>query len=554
MTVTSPGALRERSRGFDATTLCEAFQATAGQFPALTALRTTGGEVELTWAQYAERVRLLAGGLARLGVCRGDCVALMLRNRPEFHIADTAALHLGAVPFSVYNTSAPEQIEYLFANAGNRVVITERAFAETIRAVGAPAVEHVLVVEDGLPEAEEPGFEDAWRAVAPSDLATLIYTSGTTGPPKGVQLTHANVLFACAAGDPIFHISGGVRLVSYLPCAHIADRFFAHYSSIVAGGTITCVPDPTQIIAALGDARPAVWLAVPRIWEKLKAALEAQGLTDPAAAGEEACAAVRARLGLDAAEVLVSGAAPIAPEVLEFFMALGLPVIEGWAMSETACAGTINRPDAIKVGTVGRPLPGLELKLADDGELLLRGPNVMAGYRGEPARTAEALDADGWLHTGDVAEIDADGYVRLIDRKKELIISSGGKNMSPANIEQRLKAASPLIGQVCAIGDRRPYNVALLVLDPDAAVAQARALGLADASTAALATDAGILRLVGEAVEQANAHLSRAERIKRFTVLASDWLPDGDELTATMKLKRRVIVEKYAAEIEALYA
>ena len=544
----------ERSRGFDAATLCEAFQATAEQFSDRVALRTPGGETELTWSQYGDAVRRVAGGLAALGVGHGDTVATMLINRPEFHIVDTAALHLGAIPFSVYNTSAPEQIEYLFANARNRVVVTERRFLDAIDAVRAPGLEHVVVLDEGLPEAEHPDFDAAWRAVAPTDVATLIYTSGTTGPPKGVQLTHANIMFGSAGAEQVLSLSAATRLVSYLPCAHIADRFFAHYPSIIAGACITSVADATQIIAALPDARPSTWLAVPRIWEKLKAALETRGVTDPSALTEEQRAAIRAGLGLDGADMLLSGAAPIATEVLEFFMALGLPVFEGWAMSETACVGAINLPGAIRVGTVGRPFPGVEITLADDGELLLRGPNVMAGYRDDPEQTAEAIDADGWLHTGDIAEIDGDGYVRLVDRKKELIINSGGKNMSPANIEQRLKAASPLIGQACAIGDRRPYNVALIVLDPDGAAARARALGIEDTSPAALAADPEIEAEVAAAVEQANGRLSRIEQIKRFTVLPTDWLADGDELTPTMKLKRRVIVEKYATEIDALYA
>ncbi|MBV9798436.1 MAG: long-chain fatty acid--CoA ligase [Solirubrobacterales bacterium] len=539
--------------GLAAVTLCEAFQLTAAASGDQVALRTPGGAIELSWTQYAERVRAVAGGLAGLGVGCGDTVAMMLVNRPEFHILDTAALHLGAIPFSVYNTSTPEQIEYVFANAGNRVLITERAFADVVRAVHAPLLERVLILEEGLPEADHPGFAAAWRRVTPHDLATLIYTSGTTGPPKGVQLTHGNLMFAYRAYHEVVPIRPAGRVVSYLPCAHIADRIFSHYASIVTGATVTCVPDPARIIEALPDARPTGFLGVPRIWEKLKAGLEAQGVRDPSVMPEPARAGLRARLGLDDADWLGSGAAPIAPEVLEYFMALGLPIAEGWAMSETAAAGTINPPDAVRVGTVGRPVLGVELSLAEDGELLLRGPNVMLGYRGEPEQTAEAIDPDGWLHTGDIAKIDPDGYVRIVDRKKELIINSGGKNMSPANIEQRLKAASPLIGQACAIGDRRPYNVALIVLDPDAAAAHTHARGVVHASMAELASDPGIRAAVETAVSQANRHLSRVEQLKRFSILPGDWSPHTGELTPTLKLKRRVITENYAAEIDALY-
>jgi long-subunit acyl-CoA synthetase (AMP-forming) len=554
MAVEEVGTLLERAPGMDGATLCQAFQLNAARYPERVALRTPGDGVTLTWAEYAAQVRRIAAGLAALGVGRGDTVAMMLTNRPEFHLIDTAALHLGAIPFSVYNTSPPEQIEYLFSNAGNGLVITEQRFAETVRAARAGALEHVLLVEDGLPQAEDASVEDAWREVQPGDVATLIYTSGTTGPPKGVQLTHHNIVWGWNAWAKVLPERPSGRLISYLPCAHLADRFLAHYHAIVTGSTITCVDEPAKIIASLPDARPTSLLMVPRIWEKLKAALEAQGVTDPSAMPAEQRAALRARLGLDGADWLGSGAAPIPAEVLEYFIALGIPIVEGWAMSETACAGTCSSPDAIRVGSVGRALPGIELRTAEDGELLLRGPNVMLGYRGEPEKTAEAIDADGWLHTGDVAEIDADGYVRIVDRKKELIINAAGKNMSPANIEQRLKAASPLIGQACAIGDRRPYNVALLVLDPDAANAHARAHSLSDASLETLARDPGVKAAVAAAVEEANSHLSRVEQIKRFAVLPIDWPPDGDELTPTMKLKRRVIVQKYAQEIEELYA
>ena len=553
MPVTERAARMERAPGLDGATLCEAFQLTAARFADCPALRTPGGPRALTWAQYARRVRAIAGGLAQLGVGRGDTVAMMLVNRPEFHLVDTAVMHLGAIPFSVYNSSAPEQIGYLFANAENRVVVTERRFAETIRAVRAPGVEHVLVVEDGLPEGDRAGFEAAWRAVGPGDVATLIYTSGTTGPPKGVQLTHHNLVWALNAVAAVIPLRPGGRVVSYLPCAHLADRFFAHYVSLATGSALTSIGDPATLLVGLADARPTGWLAVPRIWEKFKAALEAKGIEDPARLPEGQRAAVRAQLGLDRADWVGSGGAPIAPPVLEYFLALGLPIVEGWAMSETSCAGTINPPGQIRAGTVGRALPRIELALAEDGELLLRGPNVMSGYRNDPVKTAEAIGPGGWLYTGDLATIDADGYATITGRKKELIINAAGKNMSPANIEQQLTASSPLIGQACAIGDRRPYNVALIVLDPDAATAYANAHGLPDASAAALAADPDLHATIAAAVESANTHLSRPEQIKRFAVLPADWLPDSDELTPTLKLKRRTIAHKYATQIDALY-
>lgn len=554
-----------RPPALDAATLCEAFQLTAAERPDQVALRTPGGEVEITFARYAERVRAIAAGLDALGVRRGDTVALMLANRPEFNLVDTAALHLGATPFSVYNTSSPEQIAHLLANAGSRVAVCESAFLEAIRSADAPALEHVVLVDAeapgtitlaGLEARGDGGFdlEAAWRAVGPDDVATLIYTSGTTGPPKGVQLTHANMMAECRAVAAVMPTTPGGRMTSYLPSAHIADRLVCYaYPSLVYGFTITSVADPRQIAAALPEVRPTAWGAVPRIWEKLKAALESGGVTDPAALPDDAKAAVRAKLGLDAVEWMVSGAAPIPVEVLEYFAALGLPICELWGMSELSCCATINPPGDIRIGTVGKALPGVELKLLDDGELLVRSPIVMSGYRGEPEKTAETIDPDGWLRTGDIAEIDGDGYVRIVDRKKELIISAAGKNMSPANIEQRLKSASPLVGQAICIGDARPYNVALLVLDPDACAKWASEHGLADASPATVWADPGAREEIARGVEAANGHLSRVEQIKRFAVLPVDWEPGGDELTPTMKLKRRPIHEKYAAEIEALY-
>ena len=488
----------------------------------------------------------------------------MLLNRPEFNIVDAAAMHLGATPFSIYNTSSPEQIAYLFGNAENRIVITERQFLEPIAAAGVEAIEQTISIDGGpegtitLDELEAGGdpefdFEAAWRAVDPEDVITLCYTSGTTGPPKGVQLTHANLLAECRGVFGAIPYEAGDRTVSYLPHAHMADRFTGYYGPMAFAETVTVIADPREVMAAVPDARPTVWVAVPRIWEKIKAALEAQGVTDPASMPEEARAAVRAKLGLDQVRTSFAGAAPTPIEVLEYFEALGLPICEVWGMSELSCVATANPPGAAKLGTVGKPIPGVELKLAEDGELLARGPLLMKGYRHDPEKTAEAIDSEGWMHTGDVAEIDEDGYVTIVDRKKELIINAAGKNMSPANIEARLKTSSTLIGQACCIGDRRPYNTALIVLDPDVAAQWASERDL-DPNPATLAADRSVQEEVERGIEEANSHLSRVEQVKRFQVLPVDWLPGGDELTPTMKLKRKPIAEKYAGEIESLYA
>jgi long-subunit acyl-CoA synthetase (AMP-forming) len=560
--------------------LCASFQATARRDPDGVALRNADGSVQLTWAEYERRVREVAAGLAALGVGRGDTVGLMLTNRVEFYPCDTAALHLGATPFSIYNTSSPEQIAYLFSNAANRVVITELAFLGRVLAAGGQSVEHLVLVDGeaagaisleeliagGLSEFD---FDAAWQAVEPGDVVTLIYTSGTTGPPKGVELTHANVLAQSRAAGAVLPIRAGARITSYLPSAHAADRWSSHYAQMVYGTQITSVADARQIAAVLPDVRPTVWGGVPRIFEKLVASLQAaiagQAPLEHAIeialekvrmedAGEpvpEAVAAeharleaavlskLRERIGLDQAEWIISGAAPLPRAVHEFLLALGLPMVELYGMSECSCIATVCHPSEARIGTVGKLLPGHEARLADDGELLLKGPSVMRGYRNDPARTADAFDGDGWLRTGDIASLDADGYVRIVDRKKELIINAAGKNMSPANIEEKLKSSSPVIGQAVCIGDGRPYNVALLVLDPDGAA------GLDDD---ALATE------LAAAVERANDRMSRVEQIKRYEVLQDEWLPGGDELTPTMKLKRKPIAAKYADAIERLYA
>jgi long-subunit acyl-CoA synthetase (AMP-forming) len=556
-------AAAERPAALGAATLCEAFQTTASEWADSVALRTPGDGVSITFGEYAERVRAIAAGLAGLGVRRGDCLAIMLANRPEFHLIDTAALHLGVTPFSVYNTSPSDQIEYLFRNAGNSVVVTERGFLPILRAV--KGIEHVVLVdgEDGgtIPldrlertASDDFDFEASWRAVQPEDVATVIYTSGTTGPPKGVELTHAGLLAEVRSMTTRIPTTTGGRITSFLPSAHIADRWSSHYQgSMVKANAVTCVADPRTVVSHLPEVRPTVWGGVPRIFEKLKAGLEAQGITDPASLSDDQTAAVRERLGLDQCESLVVGAAPTPVEVLIFFRDLGLEICEVWGMSETSCCATSNPPGAVKFGTCGPAVDACELSLAEDGELLVRGELVMKGYRADPEKTREAIDDDGWLHTGDIAEIDDDGYLTIVDRKKELIINAAGKNMSPANIEARLKTSHPLIGQAVAIGDRRPYNVALIVLDPDACAAFAREHGIEDAAPAALAGDERVRAAVAAAVDDANAHLSRVEQIKRFEILPTEWEPGGEELTPTMKLKRRPIGELYASEIEALY-
>jgi long-subunit acyl-CoA synthetase (AMP-forming) len=584
--------MSERPRAFEAETMCEAFQVTAAEWAEGPALRLKDSDYEASFAGYAEAVRRRAAGFAKLGVKRGDTVGFMLVNRPAFHLSDCAAMHLGATCFSVYNTSSPEQMEYVVRDAGNRVIVTEQAFLETVLAArdAVEDLEHVVVIDGEAPagtisiaELEamgDPGFdfEAAWRAVEPEDVLCLIYTSGTTGPPKGVQLTHANMVAVWRACDAVQATKPGGRMISFLPSAHIADRWAGLYAQMFYGNCVFCCPDPRQMVAYSIEVKPTVWGGVPRIWEKLKAAIEigiaaeadeakreatvaaielgrrrARALMDGGApaeleaewkrADEQVLSTIRALLGLDQVESFVVGAAPTPPEVLEFFLALGIEIRETWGMSETSAITTLNPPGRIRVGTVGPPIPNTEVKLANDGEVMVRGPQVMKGYRNLPEKTAEAFSEDGWLLTGDIGEFDEQGYLRIVDRKKELIINAAGKNMSPANIEAKLKAASTLIAQAVAIGDNRPYNVALIALDPESLAARG-----------ATADDPAIADEIAKAVEAANARLSRVEQIKRYKLLSGEWPPGGEELTPTMKLKRRPIERKYEDEIEALYA
>ncbi len=584
--------MEERPAALSASTMCEAFQVTASERGDAPALRLKDSKYEASWAEYADAVRRRAAGLAALGVKRGDTVGFMLVNRPAFHLTDCAAMHLGATCFSIYNTSSPEQIEYVVANAENRVLVTEQGFLDQVLAVRdqIEGLEHVIVVDGEAPEGTisieeletmgDPGFdfEATWRAVEPSDVLCLIYTSGTTGPPKGVQLTHANMVAVWRACDAVQETKPGGRMISFLPSAHIADRWAGLYAQMVYGSCVYCCPNPREMVAYSIEVKPTVWGGVPRIWEKLKGALEAGIAAEPDEGKREATEAalelgrrraraymdggvpdeleaewdradeqvlskIRAMLGLDEVESFVVGAAPTPPEVIEFFLALGIEIRETWGMSETTAITTLNPPGGIRVGTVGPPIPDTEVKLAEDGEVMVRGPQVMLGYRNMPEKTAEALSEDGWLRTGDIGEFDDEGYLRIVDRKKELIINAAGKNMSPANIEAKLKAASPLIAQAVAIGDNRPYNVALITLDLETLAARG-----------ASPEDPEIAAEVEQAVEAANARLSRVEQIKRFEVLSGEWAPGGEELTPTMKLKRRPIERKYEAEIEALYA
>jgi long-subunit acyl-CoA synthetase (AMP-forming) len=591
-------------RAIEAATIAEAFRLTVQAHGGDVAIRTKGDEFTITWGELRDRVDAVARGLDALGLKRGDTMAILLGNRPEFHIVDLAAMMLGTTPFSIYQTYAPNQIEFVMSDAGARVLVTERQFLDNVTEArkSLPDLEHVILVdppEEGIEgtvslaevEASDSDLdvEASAAQVKPDDVLTLIYTSGTTGPPKGVQLAHRNLLTSVRAIEDMIDLPEGSKVISWLPAAHIAERGAHHYLPIVFAVTITCCPNPREIISFLPEVRPTWFFAVPRIWEKLKAGLESMTAALPddqrepaeqamaaaiekvrleqagepvpeelaarvAKADEEMFSKLRAQLGLDEVKAVNVGAAPTPVEVLEYFHAIGIPLAELWGMSESCGAGTVNPPERIKIGTVGPPTPGIEIKLAEDGEVLMRGGVVMLGYRNLPDQTAEAIDADGWLHTGDIGELDEDGYLKIVDRKKEIIINAAGKNMSPANIEATLKTASPLIGQACVIGDRRSYNTALIVLDSDFAPVWGAQNGLEGRGLDELAREQSLIAAIQEGVDAANSKLARVEQIKRFWIVPGDWEPGGDELTPTMKLKRKPIAEKYAEEIEALYA
>jgi len=563
-----------------------------------------GGWTEFSVADIAERSAEVAAGLTAEGVRPGERVLLMMRNRPDFHWLDLGAQLVRATPVSIYNSSSPEEIQFLAADAQARLAIVEDVgFLERLLEIRAelPALARIFVIEapDGpLPDGVAPVGEllrhgradlaTLAAATSPDDLATLIYTSGTTGPPKGVMISQYNVVYAAEmirlALERELDQMLGWRLVSYLPMAHIAERVTTHYTVLACGPSVTCCPDMGRLSQYLLDVRPQLMVGVPRVWEKIYAGVNAvlAGDPDKAAQFDEGVAAatalnrielerpltdeeratrefldavafstVRGLVGLDAVEVAVATAAPIPAAIIEWFNAIGVPLSEVYGMSESSGPITWS-PYRNKPGWVGQAYPGMEVALAPDGEVICRGGNVFVGYLNQPEKTAETV-IDGWLHSGDIGELDDEGYLRIVDRKKELIITSGGKNISPANLEAALKMI-PVIGQACAIGDQRKFVAALLVLDPEAAGVWAARHGRAGTPTSELAHDPELLAEVQAGIDSVNEQFAPVEQIKRFLVLGEEWLPDSDLLTPTMKLKRRGVHQRYAVEIEALYA
>jgi long-chain acyl-CoA synthetase len=561
----------------------------------------------LTWKGYRDDVAALTLALRSLGFGPGQFGLILARNSPEHVIADLGLVHAGGAAISVYSTLAPDQLKYVANHSEATVAFVEDgAFLEKFLAVkgSTPHLQHLVLVHGDPPPgvlswnelmakgramlADDPkAFEASWRVVGPEDTVSLIYTSGTTGPPKGVVYSHNNVTWTLESMNRFLSI-GAQTLVSYLPLAHVAERFTSQWGGIFYGHEVWMCPDPNLLLPYLLEARPTEFVGVPRVWEKLMAGLQAgiaaepdeakrqmaqgaltasiagyrlrrDGQTVPAdlAAGMERAQPLfhllRAKVGLERCTVPITSTAPCRPEVHEFWAALGMPLHEVWGMSELTGPATAVPLEDHRAPSIGKPINGVEIKLGDDGELLVRGGNVMVGYYRDPERTADIIDSDGWVHSGDIAEQLPGGHFRIIDRKKELIITSAGKNISPANLEALAKS-SPIIGQAVAVGDGRKFISVLVVLDPQVAPLWAKARGIAATSPAELAAEPAVVDEVRRALTVANSHLSRVEQFKRFTVLPEEWSPESEELTPTMKLKRRVIHSKYEPQIEAMYA
>jgi long-chain acyl-CoA synthetase len=579
---------------------------------AVTGAGAGDGWQSLTWSQVRQRVLEVAAGFAALGLAPGERVALMLPNRSEHVLADLGAVHAGGLGVTLYATLAPEQIGYVAADCDARIAVLDgagelarwRPILEQLPGVkkivvrdpaACPAGDRYMTWADFAAlgrerfAAEPEQIIARVAAIKPDDPLALLYTSGTTGNPKGVLLTHRNILYQMAAADTMGLIIPRVRWVSYLPLAHIAERMFSIYLAIGAVGHVHFCPDAAQLVRVIGKVRPTAFFGVPRVWEKVRAGIQAlltaeqdegrraavqQAMetgrryvkscqyghtTSPElaaqfrAADEQVLGTIRSLLGLGEASSVFSAAAPLPPDVAAFFAGLGMKILDVYGMTETTGAFTANTPAEFKLGTVGRPAAGIEVTIAEDGEILVRGPLITPGYLSRPDLTDALIDAGGWLRTGDIGTIDADGFVSVTDRKKELIITAGGENIAPAAVENVL-VAHPLIGQALAYGDRRPYVVALLTLDGEVAPAWARARGITASSLAELASDPQVLAEVAAGVADANERLARVQQVKRWHLLPVEWTAETEELTPTLKLKRRVVHAKYADVIDSIYA
>ncbi len=599
---------REIDEAVAGQTVCRLFQDAVAKYGDADALKSKDGDGWKTssWKEFGSQVHDFAKGLIALGLQSGDFVNLIGSNDPLYAISDFSVLHAGGVPVSLYNTLAPEQVEYIVNHSEAKYVICEnRDYLERFLKIqnDLPGVRKVIMWRDAEEFADNDwivsfddvvgqgkGVDDAevdkrWQTLTPEDFVTLIYTSGTTGPPKGVMITHRNVLWTVEAILRIMPLPAGAKQISYLPLAHIAERMVGHYSPLRIGSVVYFCPDARLIGKYLADVRPNWFFAVPRIWEKLyqglqnaiasspedqkKAAedaikirreavhLELTGQSVPADLKQKAedskpvADFIRQLVGLDQVDIAGVGAAPIATEIIEFFWTLGVELYEVYGQSEDTGPTSWNRPGAVRIGTVGQRLPGVEVKLAEDGELLVRGGNVTNGYYKEPELTAETF-VDGWLLSGDVAEIDEEGFIKIVDRKKEILITAGGKNVAPSNVENLLKQHA-LIGQACMIADKRAYATALIALDPDDVVVWAKKRGKPD-DVASLAQDPDVVDDIQTHIDEMNTRLHNQEQIKKFVILPMPWGVESGEVTPTLKMKRKVVNQKFEVEIESMYA
>ncbi|MFC4496086.1 AMP-dependent synthetase/ligase [Streptomyces ovatisporus] len=569
-----------------------------GDLPALSWREREDGETRrstLTWSQVRDRVARLAAGLTAHGVQRGDHVLMMMGNRPEHWLTDLALVHLGAVPVSVYGTAAPEYVAHVARNSRARLAVVEGAGQV---ALCAPLLERLVVVEaeaaDGhVPYAElgraydREAFEETWRAVRATDPLTVVYTSGTTGDPKGVVISHRNVVLNCLAVEGVVDLPAHAEQICYLPFAHIAERMLGIYLPVFRASHVHLCADPAQVAEMARELHPAQFFGVPRVWEKLTAAVRAtltqlpdaqrQSVEKAAEVAREHVACrergeqpsaeltaayerakrdvlgpILARAGFERLVWTASAAAPMPQEVVRFWAGFGIVIMDAWGLTETTGVATTNGPASFRLGSVGKPLAGVEVRTAGDGEIEVRGPTVFEGYLRHDGSVEPATDAEGWFATGDIGRIDEDGFLWLTDRKKEMIVTSTGRNFSPARVENALKA-HPLIGQAFVHGDGKSYLVALLVLDGGTAPVWAAANGI-EASLADLAAHPSVLAEADAAVAAANARLNRAEQVRRHHLLSDEWGPQSGELTPSLKMRRSVLREKYGTLIEELYA
>jgi len=589
-------------RGTHSTTLADLLPLSARLYGEAAAIAYKDGEawVRRNFLEVEETVRKLALGLADLGVGKGDKVSILGNTRPEWTYFDFAALSIGAVVVPIYQTNSPEECQYVLENSDAKVVVVEDdEQIEKIRAVRdrLPLLEHVVRMTGASEDAisleglaargsdDATAWERLWSAVSPSDICTFIYTSGTTGPPKGCVITHGNYRAMLDMVNQTSVIEPEDVTYLYLPLAH-SFALLIQLGSFDLGATIAYWErDPLKIMSNLAELSPTYFPSVPRIFEKIyttaTSAMEKEGglkkavfdwaigvggkMREAERSGRKPGFLLRKQYEFADRKVLskirglfggklrlaVSGAAPINPDILRFFDAAGVLVLEGWGMTETSTAATISTPDDFKIGTIGKPFPGCEVKIAEDGEILVRGPNVFQGYYKNEEATRETI-VDSWLHTGDLGEIEPDGFIRITGRKKDIIITAGGKNITPANLENEIKQ-HPLVSQCVVVGDRRPYLVALVTLDPEEAAAYAKEHGLPE--DPAQLTGNGDVRTAIEAhLAKVNEKFARVEQVKKIAILPHDLSQENGELTPTLKVKRAVVADKHQDEIEKLYA